>query len=122
MDEERDPILQKLFAESQHELDGEAFTASVMTRSRFLRYQRLLPWLGGALALAVSLLLLVPLQEFGVLIALFVTDILTITLFDLGEGWLALVFSPVNNIASLIVLGVKALRMGRKKIIGASYA
>ena len=122
MDEERDPILQKLFAESQHELDGEAFTASVMTRSRFLRYQRLLPWLGGALALTVTLLLLVPLQEFGVLIALFVTDILTITLFDLGEGWLALVFSPVNNIASLIVLGVKALRMGRKKIIGGSYA
>jgi hypothetical protein len=122
MDDERDPILQNLFAESQHDLDGEAFTASVMARSRFSRYQRILPWIGGALALAVSLLLLIPLQEFGVLIALFFTDILTITLIDLGEGWLALVLSPVNNIASLIVLGVKALRMGRKKIIGGSYA
>ena len=122
MDEERDPILQNLFAESQHDLDGAAFIASVMARSRFLRIRRFLPWIGGTLALLVGLLLLVPLQEFGVLIALYVTDVLTITLVDLGEGWLALVLSPVNNIASLIVLGVKALRMGRKKIVGASYA
>ena len=47
---------------------------------------------------------------------------LTTTLIDLGDGWLAWVFSPVNNIAALLVLFVKAIRVGRKRIIGASYA
>ncbi len=35
---------------------------------------------------------------------------------DLSESWLAWLISPINNIASLIVLGVKALRIGMKKL------
>jgi len=42
-------------------------------------------------------------------------------LVDLGEGWLALVFMPVNNIASLFIVSAKAIHLGWKKIIGASF-
>ena len=48
---------------------------------------------------AAALLLAAPLQEFALLLA----QGLTTTLIDLGSGWLALIFAPINNIASLIV-------------------
>ena len=41
---------------------------------------------------------------------------------DLGDSWLAWLFSPVNHIAGLLVLSVKAIRVGRKKLLVASYA
>jgi len=59
-----------------------------------------------------------PLLEFALLISQF----LAMSLMDLGEGWLALVFMPVNNIASLIVITAKAIHMGWKKVVGISLA
>ena len=47
---------------------------------------------------------------------------LSISLVDLGEGWLAWVLAPVNSVASLLVLSVKALRMGAARVRRASYA
>jgi len=38
------------------------------------------------------------------------------TLVNLGEGWVALVFLPVHNIASLAVLIAKGALMGWKKL------
>jgi hypothetical protein len=118
MTDDRDPRLQALFAEAQHELDGETFTARVMTKSRFLRYRVLALWIGMAFVLAAGAwYLAIPLE-----VAQLMAQVLTTTLIDLGDGWLAWVFSPVNNIAALLVLFVKAIRVGRKRIIGASYA
>ena len=118
MTDDRDPRLHALFAEARHELDGETFTAQVMAKSRFMRYRVWGPWIGIALMLAAGAwYLAIPLE-----LAQLMAQALTTTLIDLGGGWLAWVFSPVNNIAALLVLLVKAIRVGRKRLIGASYA
>jgi hypothetical protein len=118
MTDDIDPRLQALFAEGQPDLDGEAFTARVMAKSRFLRYRVLALWIGMAMVLAAGAwYLAIPLE-----VAQLIAQALTTTLIDLGDGWLAWVFSPVNNIAALLVLFVKAIRVGRKRIIGVSYA
>ncbi|MCH7816334.1 MAG: hypothetical protein IIC60_07175, partial [Proteobacteria bacterium] len=70
------------------------------------------------LLLASTLLFALPFQELAALIA----QGLTISLMDLGDSWIAWVFAPINNIASLLLLSVKAIRVFRKKIINASYA
>ncbi|MCZ6889646.1 MAG: hypothetical protein O7H39_14230 [Gammaproteobacteria bacterium] len=118
MTDDRDPVLKSLFAESQHDLDGEAFTARVMDRTRYLRYRTLAVWGSVGLALAVGAsLFAVPLQT-----AQLIAEVLTTALIDLGDGWLAWVLSPVNSVAALLAVSVKAIRVCRKKIITASYA
>ncbi|MFC1695528.1 hypothetical protein ACFL1C_05320 [Pseudomonadota bacterium] len=117
---DRDKLLQAAFAEARQNLDDDVFTARVMTRSRNLLY--LLT--GGAISLALVILagvwltIGIPLLEFAVLIS----QVFTTALVDLGEGWLALVFMPVNNIASLFVLSGKAILMAWKKLISASFS
>lgn len=116
--DERDPLLQTLFADAQQELTEETFTAKVMSRSRFSRYRVLIPWVGIALLLAAGAWFLgIPVE-----VAQFVAQVLNTTLFELGEGWLAWTLAPVNNVAALVVIVVKAIRIGRRKIIGGSYA
>ena len=118
MTDDRDPFLQTLFAEAQHDLDGEVFTAQVMAQMRFLRYRSVAPWIFVALMLAAGAwFFAIPLE-----VAQLIAQVLTITLIDLGDSWLAWLFSPINNIAALLIISVKAIRIGRKKIIGASYA
>ena len=119
MADDRDPLLQTLFTEGQHDLDGEAFTTRVMARTRGRTYRVAVAWFSVALVLAAGAwLLALPLQEFAQLI----TQGLTISLFDLGDGWIAWVFTPVNNVASLLILSVKVIRMVRKKFRSASFA
>jgi hypothetical protein len=119
MTEERDPILQQLFTEARQDLDDEVFTARVMQRSRFARYQTAAGWLAAALILVVGAgVLFTPLQEF----ALLVGQGLTTALIDLGDGWWALVVAPINSVASVLVLLVKGTRMAMTKIRSASYA
>lgn len=119
MADDRDPLLKTLFAEAPHDLDGKAFTARVMARTRGRKYRVIAGWFLVILALAaLAWFFALPLQEIAQLIA----QGLTISLFDLGEGWLAWFLLPVNNIASLLVLSIKAIRIVRKKIRNASYA
>ena len=120
MTEHRDPLLQTLFAVDQidqNDLDAQAFTARVMAKTRKIIYQ-----LAGVLA-AVALVLLIcvwvfaiPLQE----VVQLVTQAVSATLFDLGESWVSWVFAPVNNIASLIVISLKVIRIVHKKVLRAS--
>jgi len=120
MTNNQDQLLQSVFAEARQNLDGEALTSRVMAKTRRVLYMLV----AGTLALAVVLLVGawlifgIPLLEFALLISQF----LTMTLVDLGEGWAALVFMPVNNIASLIVITAKAIHLGWKKVTGASFA
>jgi hypothetical protein len=116
--DQHDPFLQSLFAEAGPELEGEAFSARVMARTRSLRYLLLtgaaalvLAFLGGA-----WLLFGVPLFEFAVLIS----QALATPIFNLGEGWLALILLPVNTVASVLVIMFKALRTLQKRIRGAT--
>ncbi len=112
MTNDRDPLLQNLFAEAEQELDGEVFTSSVMAQARALRYRAMAGWSTAALLLAfIAWLLGIP-QE----LPQFIAQSLTTTLVDLGDSWLAWLISPINNIASLAVLSVKAIRIWMKKL------
>ena len=118
MNNDRDVLLQTLFAEANKELEGENFTGRVMAQTRSWR-KRLIAGSAGLLSLLLiaTWVLNIPLFEFAQQVSL----VFTISLFDLGEGWTAWAFAPVNNIWSLLILGVKALHLIRKKAIGASY-
>ena len=122
MTEHRDPVLQTLFAVEQtvqDEKDAQVFTKGVMARTRRLVYQ-----IAGVLAAIFVVLLLciwvfaIPLQE----VVQLITQTVSATLFDLGKSWVSWVFAPVNNIASLIVISLKVMRIVHKKILRASYA
>lgn len=115
----QDQMLQSVFAEARQDLDGAAITARVMAKTRRLLYLVAAGVLSFAVVLLAGTWLIfgLPLLEFAVLISQF----LTTTLVDLGEGWLALVFMPVNNIASLCIVTARAIHLGWKKIIGASF-
>lgn len=116
----QDQLLQSAFAEARQDLDGEAITHQVLAKTRRVLYMLA----AGVLTLAVILVtgawlaFGMPLLEF----ALLVSQFLTMTLVDLGEGWLALVFTPLNNIASLIIVTAKAIHFAWKKLIGASFS
>ncbi len=119
MADDRDQFLQTLFAEVTHDLGGKEFTARVVAQTGRWKYQVV------AIAAFITLILVtcawfftLPLQEFAFLI----TQALTITLVDMGDSWLAWLLAPVNNIASLIVISVKAIRVVRKKMLGVSYS
>ena len=118
MADDRDPGLQSLFRQANAQLDGEAFTAQLMTRTRNQRLRVVAGWSSVALLLLACIWLLVlPLQEFAQLMTL----ILTSSLIDLGEGWLSWFLLPINNIGSVLVLSIKLMRMGSKKFRRASY-
>jgi len=119
MSDNRDPNLQTLFTRTSSELDGEAFTASVMAQTHSHKYRLLAVGIAAALLIAACMwFFTLPMLEFVQL----VTQVLTTTLVDLGDGWLGWILTPVNNIASLSVLSVKAIRVAWKKIVSASYA
>jgi len=114
MTDHRDPLLQTFFAEARQDLEGEALTARVMAKTQSLRFLLLAAGISAAVLLLTGTWLIfgLPLLEFAVL----VSEALTATLFDLGSGWLALVFLPVNNIASLLVVTAKTIHYTRKKL------
>lgn len=119
MTDDRDPILEALFAEPQPELDGVAFRAQLKKRSRVVRVRMAAGWLCAAAILLVFMgLLAVPVQEFAWLLA----QGLTTALVDVGDGWWSVIVSPLNSVASVLVVVVKAARMGLTRIRSASFA
>lgn len=115
----QDQLLKSVFAEARQELDGEALTSRVMAKTRRVLYMLSAGVLSIAIVLVGGAWLLfgMPLLEFAVLVSQF----LTMTLIDLGEGWLALVFTPLNNIASLLVVSAKAIHLAWKKLLSLSF-
>lgn len=119
MTEDRDPLLQTLFAEAHQELDGEVFISGVLDQIRSQRNPLAAGAVCGALLFAAAAwIFALPLLE----IAQLITTALSITLVDLGQGWIFWILSPINNIASVLVLAWKAMRIIRNKILNASYA
>ena len=118
MTDDRDPRLQALFADTQGELDGEEFVTRVMAKTRKPK-QLLIAGLAGLALLLVAGIGLLSLPAFE--ISQVIATALTTTLIDLGEGWFAWILSPVNNIASIVALSIKAIRVIQKKVRGASY-
>lgn len=119
MTEERDPILQTLFAEVQHEFDDKEFTARVLTRTKSLKLKIIAGSIATLLLVAVGAwLFALPVQELTVLIA----QGLSIELVTLSNSMLSWILAPINNIAGVTVLSLKAMRMFWTKFRSASYA
>jgi hypothetical protein len=118
MTDDRDPLLQTLFAEAHSDLDGEVFITQVLAKTQTMRYRIVAGLFCFAMILATGAWYLAIPQELAQLAA----QVLTTSLIDLGDSWLAWLFAPVNNIGSLLVITVKAFRVLWKKLIGASYA
>ncbi len=114
-----DPRLQQLFEDARQELDGEAITRQVMSRTHrkivvaatSLLAAAAVALIGSWLFLSISLL------DF----ALLASALLTNPLLELGEGWVALALMPVNSLAGLSLLGLKAAHSLRKLMLGASF-
>lgn len=116
MKDSRDAVLQTFFADANKELGGEDFTPRVLAKTYSLR-NRLLAASAGLVLVLATIVWIFNLPLFAVTQQ--VSQVFTIALFDLGEGWLAWVLAPVNNIAGLLILCVKAVRVIRKKLVGA---
>lgn len=116
----QDQLLQSVFAEARQDLKDEALTSKIMAKTRHVLYLLAASVLTIATVILIVIWLIfgMPLLEFAVLISQF----LTMSLIDLGEGWLALALMPVNNIASLFVIGAKAVHLAWKKILSASFS
>ena len=119
MSEEQDPRLQALFAEANESLDDTEFTKRVVKQTQ----KRKVQWyLAGALALIVVLAIasqfILPLQS----VAMVLTQVLSIELVNLGENTVSWFLTPINNLATLLVVLGKGLRMSWNKVRQASYA
>jgi hypothetical protein len=115
--EQRDPVLESLFAQSAVKLengDGKAFTAGVMSGTRkLLRNSIYIVVCLVVSMVAAALLLDVPFMS----VAQQLTEVLATPLLDLGEGLTAWALTPVNNIASLLVICLKLGRMAWKRAV-----
>ena len=116
MTDTRDPTLQGLFDDARREFDGENMTAKVMvqTRKRLVTMAATAATVGLLAMLIAWYVFSMPLLQFAVMVSQFFTN----PLIGLGEGWVALFFMPVNNIASLSVLLAKGLLMAWKRVTG----
>ncbi|MDH3747386.1 MAG: hypothetical protein OER97_04200 [Gammaproteobacteria bacterium] len=109
MNDERDPLLETLFAQVERELVEDDFTAQVMAQVEKRRRNVLIGRLAiVALFVALELLLSAPLQNsVGI-----ITQVLSTSLIEVENEWLALIFAPLNSVAGLIgmlLLGLQYL-------------
>lgn len=113
MTDERDPLLQSLFAESVPTIDAEEFTGRVMTKTYALRQKLITAGLiAGTLLILYIWMFGVPLQDFVLLI----TQFLSKNIIDIGNSWLALAVSPLNSVAGLLALALKGILTVQKKL------
>ncbi len=99
MNDERDPLLESLFAQAVCELVNGNFHTKVMAsiekRRRTVLFGRVAI---VALLIAFELLMSSPMQNFvGV-----ITEALSTTLIEVTNDWLSTAVAPVNSVAGLI--------------------
>ena len=113
MTEDRDPTLQALFMDARQDLPDDTFAAEVMTGVDRLKRQRALGRFGIDLLLVLfAWLLAEPLQSAVYL----VMPSLTSSLVQLDNHLLAEILLPINNLASVLALGLIALRSAYRRV------
>ncbi len=114
MNNERDPMLEALFAQSADTRVEENFTARVMAQIEARRRKVLVARVAiVTLIIALEWLLSSPLQNFvGEL-----TQILSTSLVDVKNAWLASVIAPLNSIAGLIGMLLLGLHVFYRKMV-----
>ena len=99
MNDERDPLLESLFSQAEHELVEDEFTVQVMDGVKKRRRNVLIGRLAIVVSLvALELLLSSPLQDTAGVI----TQVLGMSLIEVESEWLTMVFGPLNSIAGLL--------------------
>lgn len=118
MTEDRDPFLQTIFAENQQQLDDEEFVHSVVQRTTLLKRNLLLTFASSILLL----LLLSWIFSWPLLgLAMVFTSTLSTELFALGNGAIAWMLTPVNNLATVFLIIWRLFRFGWNRATNLSY-
>lgn len=118
MTEERDPLLQNLFAEVQQDLDGEVFVSQVMARTQGFKLRILIGIIAVALMTSLAAWLFsIPLLE----ITAAITQLAGIELIPISHSTIAWLVAPINNIATLLVIIAKLMKNGWNRTMQASY-
>ena len=114
MTDERDPALQALFAEAEQELAPEGFSTRVMTRLESARRRTVAGWIiAGLVLLSCLWFLAAPLQY----AAYQLTGLLATPLINPDEPLLLFLLLPVNNVSTLLVLGLIGLVVAFRKLV-----
>ncbi len=114
MSDERDPLLESLFAQASDELNDIDFVETVMAQVAKRRRNVLLGRIGLVLlVVAFEFLLSAPLQN-TVGIA---TQALSTSLLDVGNEWLAGIVAPLNSVAGLIGMLLLGLHSIHRKLV-----
>ena len=114
MSNERDPVLETLFAESKLEINENGFSDQVMDGVEKRRRNVLLGRIALlALLVTFELLLSQPVtHSVGAM-----TEMLGISLFDIKTDWLANILSPLNSVAGLIGVLLVGLHSLYRKLV-----
>ena len=114
MTNDRDAVLLELFTEADRTLDDGAFTESVLKRTYGLVVRL------GLLAVGIAIVVLASALVMGLspwTVAQQLSNVLTTSLIDLGEGWAAWILAPVNSIGGALVISAKGARMLYKRFL-----
>ena len=109
MNNDRDPMLESLFAEAAYELTDDNFNAEVMAS---VEKRRRIVFAGRvtivALLIVLEILLSAPMQHsIGIL-----TGVLSTSLLEVNNEWLAVAVAPLNSVAGIVgilLLGLHTL-------------
>lgn len=113
MNDDRDPLVQNLFAGADEVLLAEPFVGAIETKLAARR-----PWRWPLLVLLIAVLLLgaallaAPLQS----VVLWLSQALMMPLVDLTDPTLAALLLPVNTAAAPIALGLLLLRFAFQRL------
>ncbi len=108
-----DPVLQALFDDSKAETIENGFTENVMSEVEKSRRKTIAVWIG--ISLPVLLLLW---WVTGPVLGLLdlVSELLPVSLFDVGESRIAQFLAPLNSVAALLAACGFVLYAGFRKI------
>jgi hypothetical protein len=113
MTDERDPMLQALFADAEHDLPHDEFVARVMASTRQHKRTSRIVWMLAVVIVIPIAWLIMTIAHDSVLL---LTQSLTNPLVALDDRLLAQLLSPVNNFGFLLALVVIGIRLFYKKI------
>lgn len=101
--DDRDPLLGKLFADAEQDMDADAFTATVTARTETLRHRKIVRRI---CLLGVLALVGIPLQDYG----LALSQVLVEHVFRIDNALLAELLAPIDTVGGLLSAMLLALR------------
>ena len=113
MNDDRDPVIDAVFADAKETLAGGEFTASVMSKTDQLKRRAMFGWLLSLVAMAAGFWMLAdPLQE----VAGLMNQVLPMTLVDIENRIFGQLLAPVNSIAGPIAIMVLGLNLLYRRV------